>query len=331
MRRPRRARPVRRADASSRGSTRTRRRRNSASSPRSPAGRSSAPSRASSRCSTSSSTSLRRATSSNVGTFERNFNTRGGAQESRFVGGSAADPRPRWRRELGKRVVLEARRSRRIEQRRRAASTSTPTGHGRGQARDRRRSRRPLAGRIDYRPSLPRERDAAHPAAPAGHADQGHRRLRQAVLARQRADRARSSPTTAASGDLRRLAGGRLARASSSASSAATTRATSPQLARRAARRRDRRLRQVLRAEAAGTRRTTSRPTGRERWSRGCPVGVTAPGALLAYGARCASRSAASTGPAPRRRPTGTATWTAPCARASARRRRSKPRFKVVR
>ena len=54
----------------------------------SPRARSSAPSRASSRCCSCSSTSPRPATSSTPGTFDRNFNTRDGAQKSRFRGGS---------------------------------------------------------------------------------------------------------------------------------------------------------------------------------------------------------------------------------------------------
>src|SRR5213078_3346850 len=43
----------------------------------------------------------------NVGTFERNFNTRGGGQQSRFIGGSQVIPIA-MAKELGKRVVLRS-------------------------------------------------------------------------------------------------------------------------------------------------------------------------------------------------------------------------------
>lgn len=90
------------------------------------------------------------------GTFERNFNTRGGAQESRFVGGTQRIT-DRMARQLGKRVVLRS-----------------PVGRIAQTARDvtvesaklRVTARRvvvalppALAARIDYAPTLPSDRD----------------------------------------------------------------------------------------------------------------------------------------------------------------------------
>ena len=72
----------------------------------------------------------------NVGTFERNFNTRGGAQESRFVGGTG-EICDRMAAELGKRVIkkapVETHQAERQRRHRRRQGD-----HGRGDARDRR-------------------------------------------------------------------------------------------------------------------------------------------------------------------------------------------------
>ena len=92
----------------------------------------------------------------NPGTFERNFNTRGGAQAERFVGGSQLLP-IKLAAELGRRVVLGSP-VRRIVQGRAGVTVVS----------DRKtvRARRvivaiapTLAGRIDYDPILPFERD----------------------------------------------------------------------------------------------------------------------------------------------------------------------------
>jgi monoamine oxidase len=102
----------------------------------------------------------------NVGTFERNFNTAGGAQENRFVGGAQTIPL-RVAADLGSRVVLNAP-VRRIEQPpsglvtvvsdnltvtgRRAIVAIPPT----------------LAGRIEYVPKLPPLRDQLTQHMPQG-------------------------------------------------------------------------------------------------------------------------------------------------------------------
>ncbi len=99
------------------------------------------------------------------GTFERNFNTRAGGQESRFVGGSALIT-ARLAKKLGRRIVLRSP-VRRIEQdkggvrvvsdrvtvdAKRVIVAIPPT----------------LAGRIDYRPDLPSDRDALTQRVPQG-------------------------------------------------------------------------------------------------------------------------------------------------------------------
>ena len=87
----------------------------------------------------------------------------------------------------------------------------------------------------------------------------------------------------------------------------------------------DRQLRQLLRAAGGESRRKYVESAWKcETWTRGCPVGIPGPrpDRRPRRGAG-RSRSAASTGPAPRPPTTGPDTWTAPCARASAPRPRS--------
>ena len=99
------------------------------------------------------------------GTFERNFNTRDGAQQWRFHGGSSAIV-DRMARELGRRIVLRAP-ARRIEQvrggvrvvsdrltvnARRVIVAVPPT----------------IAGDIGYEPAMPRERDELTRRLPQG-------------------------------------------------------------------------------------------------------------------------------------------------------------------
>ena len=92
----------------------------------------------------------------NPGTFQRNFNTRGGAQASRFVGGSQLLP-IKLAAQLGHQVVLDSP-VRRISQDRGGVTVVSD--------RETVKARRvivaippTLAGRIDYDPILPFERD----------------------------------------------------------------------------------------------------------------------------------------------------------------------------
>jgi len=101
----------------------------------------------------------------NAGTFERNFNTRDGAQQDRFVGGSQVIA-VKAAQALGRRVVLNSpvRQIRngsngvsivsdRINVRAKRVVVAVPPV---------------LAGRIDYSPDLPPERDALHQKIPQG-------------------------------------------------------------------------------------------------------------------------------------------------------------------
>ena len=101
----------------------------------------------------------------NAGTFERNFNTRNGAQEQRFVGGSGLITE-RLARSLGRRVTLKSP-VRQIRSGERGVSIISD--------RINIRAKRVivavppvLAGRIDYSPDLPPERDAVHQRIPQG-------------------------------------------------------------------------------------------------------------------------------------------------------------------
>jgi monoamine oxidase len=101
----------------------------------------------------------------NPGTFERNFNTAGGAQESRFVGG-AQTVALRVASQLGQRVVLSAP-VRRIEQ----SSSGVTVVSDRFPVTGQRvivAIPPTLAGRIDYAPPLPPLRDQLTQHMPQG-------------------------------------------------------------------------------------------------------------------------------------------------------------------
>src|SRR4030095_5914640 len=101
----------------------------------------------------------------NQGTFERNFNTAGGAQESRFVGGAQTIPL-KVASQLGKRVVLSAP-VRRIEQ---TSSGVTVVADAMSVTGKRVIVAIPptLAGLVDYKPALPPLRDQLTQHMPQG-------------------------------------------------------------------------------------------------------------------------------------------------------------------
>ena len=143
----------------------------------------------------------------NAGTFERNFDTRNGAQQSRFIGGTQ-EIAIRVAAALGDRVLLNSP-VQRIVQDKAGAVVHT----------DRRTitAKRVivaippvLAGRIQYEPGAAVRSRPADPALPAGHADQGRGRLRHSVLARQRPDRRGARHRRARERVVRRLAAVRL-------------------------------------------------------------------------------------------------------------------------
>ena len=123
----------------------------------------------------------------NPGTFERNFNTRGGAQESRIAGGSQVLGKAMANR-IGTKHIYRRTPVRKIVQRK---------GHVRIVS-DRLivKAKRVivaippvLAGRIDYRPHPARLPRRPHPAPCAGNSHQGRCGVRRALLARPRPDR----------------------------------------------------------------------------------------------------------------------------------------------
>src|SRR4051812_3818675 len=101
----------------------------------------------------------------NVGTFERNFNTRNGGQESRLVGGSQIIP-IKMARSLGKRVRLQTP-VRRIVQS--AGGVRVESDRAIVRAKQVIVAIPPaLAGRIDYKPKLPTARDQLTQRVPQG-------------------------------------------------------------------------------------------------------------------------------------------------------------------
>src|SRR3989449_2883447 len=101
----------------------------------------------------------------NAGTFERNFNTAGGAQESRFVGG-AQTIALRVASQLGRRIVLNAP-VRRIAQS--SSGVTVVTDHFSATAQRVIVAIPPtLAGRIDYAPPMPALRDQLIQHMPQG-------------------------------------------------------------------------------------------------------------------------------------------------------------------
>jgi monoamine oxidase len=218
---------------------------------------------------------------SNPGTFERNFDTRGGAQQSRFVGGSQVIP-ARMAAELGSRVVLSA------PVRRIATSGSGATivsDQGTFTAKRVIVAIPPtLAGRIDYDPILPAARD------------QLTQRLHQGVMTKVAAVYDRpfwrdagltgqgvsptglvtatfdDSPPSGAPGVLFGFVGGAQARAYAKLS---------------AAERRSRVLGEyaaLFGPQALAARDFFDTSWTDEHWTRGCPVGIAGPGVLTAYG-----------------------------------------------
>ena len=254
------------------------------------------------------------------GTFERNFDTRGGAQMWRFVGGSQKIAL-RMADQLGPRVLLGSP-VRRIVQGRQGVTVHTDRATFQGKqvivaippA---------LAGRIEYDPILPFDRD------------QLTQRYGQGTLTKVAAvyDRPfwRDAGLTGSALDLvrpgqlhlRRLAAGRQARDRVRVRRRRPGPRLQPVVAVAPARGRARAVRDLLRVPGAQATRVLRDELG------GRAVDARMPGRNPKHGdarrvRRPATRAgrAGSTGPGPRPRRSGTATWTAPCAPASVRRPR---------
>jgi monoamine oxidase len=258
----------------------------------------------------------------NPGTFERNFNTRGGAQMWRFRGGTqriaqlmAKQLGPRVHRSTAVRRIDQTASGVRVEadkltvRAKRAIVAIPPT----------------LAARIDYHPALPAARD------------QLTQRLGQGTLTkvtvvydtRSGAPRGCRAPRPArtASSPPRSTTRPRAAsRASCSASSAATTHARTRACGqRRGAQRSWRSWRPCSALRRATRRATTSRAGPTSATRAAAPWPSPAPAHCWPTAPRCDRPSAGCTGRGRRRPRTGTAIWMALCAPASARPRRCWP------
>ncbi|MGH2978763.1 MAG: flavin monoamine oxidase family protein [Solirubrobacterales bacterium] len=218
----------------------------------------------------------------NPGTFERNFNTAGGAQESRFTGGAQTVPL-RVASQLGKRVLLGAP-VRRIEQSttgvtvvsdaitvtgKRVIVAIPPT----------------LAGRIHYEPPLPPLRDQLTQRMPHGTMMKFEaiydtpfwraKGLSGQVVSENGPVKVTfdTSPPDGGPGIMMGFIGGHEARVWQD---------------RSAGERRDAALENLANyfgAEALDPRQVVEFNWSTEVWNRGCPVAVLAPGTLIDFGA----------------------------------------------
>ena len=218
----------------------------------------------------------------NQGTFERNFNTKDGAQEQRFAGGAALVPE-RVAAQLGSRVILNAP-VRRIDQdnsgvtvqsdaavvsAKRAIVAIPPT----------------LAGRIYYEPALPPLRDQLTQHMPEGSLmkfeavyptpfwrDRG---LTGQVVSEDGPVKVTFdvSPESGRPGIMMGFIGGHEARVWEDRSAASRRDAVLEQFAH------------FFGDEALAPREVVEFNWSTEVWNRGCPVAVLGPGTLVDFGA----------------------------------------------
>jgi monoamine oxidase len=217
----------------------------------------------------------------NPGTFERNFNTRNGAQMWRLVGGAQILALKIANR-LGQRIVL------RSPVERIAQGSGGVTVHARGLEVHAKRAivaiPPTLAGRIEYRPKLPAERDQLTQRLPQGtmvkvtavyprpfwrDAGLNGTAVSYTGPANVTFD---DSPQNASAGVIFGFVGGdearRFMRRSKAARRAAVLENFTTYFGPRAAR----------------PRSYFETNWTREEWTRGCPVAIAGPGTLLAYG-----------------------------------------------
>jgi monoamine oxidase len=217
----------------------------------------------------------------NVGTFERNFNVRGGAQQQRFTGGSQLVPL-RMAEALGKRIVLKAP-ARRITQTRTGVRVDSDKQSFTGKqvivaippA---------LAGRIIYNPKLPALRDQLTQRMPQGSLmkaeavydrpfwrDQG---FTGQVVSDEGPIKITfdNSPPEGSPGVLMGFIGGHEARLLAQRPKAEQQQAALASFAR------------YFGDEALRPREYVQFNWSTEVWNRGCPVALLPPGVLLDFG-----------------------------------------------
>jgi monoamine oxidase len=217
----------------------------------------------------------------NPGTFERNFDTRGGAQESRFVGGSQTIAL-KIAAQLGSRIVLDSP-VRRIVQ---GSSGVTAYSDKVTVKAERAIVAVPpaLAGRIYYEPLLPFQRDQLTQRYGQGTLSKvaavySRPFWRDAGLTGQAVDTGGpvsatfdDSPPGGSPGIIFGFVGGDNARSYSAMSPAARRSAVLNQYAK------------FFGPQALQATNFFETFWSGEEWTRGCPVGIPATGALLAYG-----------------------------------------------
>ncbi len=216
-----------------------------------------------------------------LGTFERNFNTRGGAQEQRFIGGSQQIAHELHKR-LGKRVVLRSPVKRIVQGRSRVRVESSRLIV---------KAKRVIvavppviAGQIDFSPDLPADRVALQARVPQGTL------LKVAAVYDKPFWRAKGltgqalsltgpvsatfddSPPDGSPGVIFGFVGGDDARAFRRQSAAARRAAVLANFAT------------FFGAEASSPKEYFETDWPGERFSRGGPVGILGPGTLTAYG-----------------------------------------------
>jgi monoamine oxidase len=219
----------------------------------------------------------------NPGSFERLFDTRGGAQQWRIVGGSQTIPL-RMAAELGRRVVLGSP-VRRITVARSGTSATVVSDRLTVRAKRVVVAVPPtLAARIDYEPLLPFERDQLTQRWPQGTLSKAAAVYpkpfwREAGLSGTAIDTAGpvnaafdTSPDDGSLGVVFGFVGGDAARAYAAMSPAARRNAVLAQYA------------SFYGAQGSQPTEFFDTRWSEQAWSRGCPVGIMGPGTLLAYG-----------------------------------------------
>ena len=217
----------------------------------------------------------------NPGTFERNFNTRNGAQMNRFIGGSQSIALTAAQ-QLGKRIVLNAP-VRRIEQHQ--GGVTVVSDRMTVKAKEVIVAIPPtLAGRIDYSPTLPLQRDQLTQRYAQGTltkvaAVYNTPFWRDAGLTGQALDTGGpvsasfdDSPPSGNPGVLFGFVGGDNARSYNALAPADRRSAVLNQYA------------SFFGSEALNAVDFFETNWSDEQWTRGCPVGIPSPGTLLAYG-----------------------------------------------
>jgi monoamine oxidase len=217
----------------------------------------------------------------NVGTFERNFNTRQGGQMWRCVGGSQRIPQ-KLAAKLGKRIVLSSP-VRRIQQV--SGGVKVTSDRAALSAKHVIVALPPaLAGRIDYSPDMPPERDQFMQRVGQGALVKvacvydkpfwREKGLNGTAVSTEGIVNATfdDSPEDGSPGVVFGFVGGDAARAFNKMSPAEGRQAVINDFVR------------YFGPEAASPRDYFESNWTKETWSRGCPVAIYPPGALLSYG-----------------------------------------------